>query len=274
MVLVDDQTGSVLMNNDLINQAMNRIVCDNANMPRTPHQQRRGARAPTRPPPPASRAARPAARRRRQRRLRPRRRGLQHLRRHRRRPHRADRPRPHRRRHQGAGPDRAALLHRPAAAAPTRTRSGTGSQMYYGTGFAVRRRRGRPRDDPRRHRAHLGPRLLGPVRRDERVDLRHHGRDRRPPERHAGRRHAGRLGARRGRARLPDRSAQHGGPDPQVGDPDRTWQPALRQGESATRLLPRQRRRAHQLRRRQQDVLPGLPGRHVQRADDHRHRRR
>ena len=36
----------------------------------------------------------------------------------------------------------------------------------------------------------------------------------------------------------------------------------------------RQRRRAHQQRRRQQDGVPDLPGRLVQRPDDHRHRRR
>ena len=32
MVLVDDQTGLVLMNIDLINEAKNRLVCDNANV--------------------------------------------------------------------------------------------------------------------------------------------------------------------------------------------------------------------------------------------------
>jgi Zn-dependent metalloprotease len=34
LVLVDDQTGFVLMNNDLINHAKNRIVCDNNQVPR------------------------------------------------------------------------------------------------------------------------------------------------------------------------------------------------------------------------------------------------
>ena len=34
MLLVDDQTGNVLMNNDLINEARNRIVCDNNQVPR------------------------------------------------------------------------------------------------------------------------------------------------------------------------------------------------------------------------------------------------
>jgi Zn-dependent metalloprotease len=35
LVLVDDQTGSVLMNQDLIAHALKRIVCDNAEVPRT-----------------------------------------------------------------------------------------------------------------------------------------------------------------------------------------------------------------------------------------------
>jgi bacillolysin len=37
MLLVDDQTGFVLMNNDLINEAKNRVVCDNANTLRNPN---------------------------------------------------------------------------------------------------------------------------------------------------------------------------------------------------------------------------------------------
>ena len=36
IVLVDDQTGFVLMNNDLINEAKNRVVCDNNNTLRNP----------------------------------------------------------------------------------------------------------------------------------------------------------------------------------------------------------------------------------------------
>ena len=56
-----------------------------------------------------------------------------------------------------------------------------GTQMFYGAGLRRRRRRRRPRDDPRRHRAQRRPLLLGPVRRDQRVAGRHHGRDRRPP---------------------------------------------------------------------------------------------
>ncbi len=35
LVLVDDQTGMVLMNNDLIAHAKNRVVCDNLNVPRS-----------------------------------------------------------------------------------------------------------------------------------------------------------------------------------------------------------------------------------------------
>ncbi len=45
------------------------------------------------------------------------------------------------------------------------------------------RRRGRARDDPRRRGPVLRALLLGPERRDQRVDGRHHGRDRRPPRR-------------------------------------------------------------------------------------------
>ncbi len=36
IVLVDDQTGVVLMNNDLIAEAKNRVVCNDNNTPRSP----------------------------------------------------------------------------------------------------------------------------------------------------------------------------------------------------------------------------------------------
>ena len=53
-------------------------------------------------------------------------------------------------------------------------------------------------------------------------------------------------------------------------DPDRMTSSLV----TSTRREPRPRRRAHQQRRRQQDGVPDLPGRHVQRPDRHRHRRR
>ena len=58
------------------------------------------------------------------------------------------------------------------------------------------------------------------------------------------------------------------------GDPDRTGSPLYVKEPGDRRLLPRQRRRPLQQRRRQQDGLPDLAGRHVQRPDHHRHRRR
>ena len=233
IVLVDDQTGVVLMNNDLINEAKNRVVCDD-------NERRRGARRcatrsvrrPRRRPR-ASRAARPRGVADVDTRLRPRRRGLRQLPRLRRhRPDRPDRPR-HRRRHQGARPDGALLLHGPTC--PYANAFWNGSQMYYGNGLRGRRRRGGPRDDPRRHRAHLEPRLLGSVGRDERVDLRHHGRDHRPPERRTAATCRPQLGAGRGPARL--RRAIRNIQDPTLfGDPDRTWKPATTSRRSA--LLP------------------------------------
>ncbi len=68
-------------------------------------------------------------------------------------------------------------------ACPYKNAFWNGKQMYYGARVRRGRRRGRPRDHPRLHRAELRPLLLGPVGGDERVDLRHHRRDRRPPER-------------------------------------------------------------------------------------------
>ena len=103
------------------------------------------------------------------------------------------------------------------------------------------------------------PHLLGPVRRDERVDLRHHGRDHRPPERHrraTRRANAGRLGE--DMPGFPSGDPQHAGParssTTRTGRRARLYVKEARQ----LQLLPRRGRRAHQLRRREQDVLPGL----------------
>ena len=102
----------------------------------------------------------------------------------------------------------------------------------------------------------LRPLLLGPVRRDQRVDRRHHGRDRRPPapRRRATRRPAGRsaedLPGRRDSATCRTR--------PLFNDPDRMTS-ALCGGRHVS--VPRQRRCALQQRRRQQDRLPDLAGR-------------
>ena len=133
--------------------------------------------------------------------------------------------------------------------------------------FRGRGRRGRARAHPRLRGAHIGPVLLPPERRHQRVRRRRDRRDRRPPqpsldlERH-------RLGGRRsppGRRR----TAQPEEPSP--------LRPARQDEEHPVRQRRhrlRRRCRARQQRRRQQDRLPDLAGRHLQRPDRHRDRQR
>ena len=68
------------------------------------------------------------------------------------------------------------------------------------------------------------------------------------------------LGARRGPAGLPDRRSATSRTRPRSSDPDRTGSPLYVKEPCCG--YPDGGRRAHQLRRRQQDVLPGLAGRH------------
>ena len=173
-VLVDDRTGAVVQDLDLVEQ-IDRVVCDNDNdmtqldLPCThdfaAHRARSGQPV-----------------RGRQRRLRPGRRRVDVLPADRR-----PRPDPAARRRRGRPPqpvvDRALLRPVPARrvlpATPNAFWNGVG--MFYGEGFASA-------DDVVGHEmTHgviehtLGPLLLGPVRCDERVARRRHGRDRRPP---------------------------------------------------------------------------------------------
>ena len=258
MILVDDQTGVVLMDVDHIAEAENRVVCDNDNVShsidRAEHSVRERRRRRCAP----SQSARGLGRG--QHRFRPRRRRLRQL--------------PGLRRVNltnligrvvdGASGKKLAPTVRwcytGARPARTPTRSGTASRCTTAR-VRRRRRRRRPRDDPRRHRAHLEPLLLGPVRGHERVDLRHHGRDHRPPERHGGRvpDQTGRS-ARTSRA---SRAARATSQDPTlVQRPRQDVEPALRRGGRRTcGLYPDEDGVHTNSGVGNKTVLPDLPGR-------------
>ena len=214
-ILIDDRTGVVLL--AAANQTINRIVCDNNEALKDPNAADLAVHQPV-PAPRVEGGAPP---------VRPTSTGLHvagavsdAVHRHRRRPDRDHRPR-HRRGRQGGRLDRPAVLHRRG-------------QLPYDERVLERHRdvlrhRPRRRDDVTGHELTHGVTdrnsapLLGPVRRDQRVDLRHHGRDRRPPDPDAGDSPTN-WQHRRGPAVYPEaiRNLQ----DPTVfGDPDRTRSP-------------------------------------------------
>ena len=97
----------------------------------------------------------------------------------------------------------------PPAFCPYQNAFWNGAAHVLRRGLRLGRRRRRPRDDPWRDLAQLRPLLLGSVRGDQRVAGRHHGRDRGPPAPEPGRLPA-QLGARRGPADR--RGPEHEGP--------------------------------------------------------------